>query len=189
MPQEIDVDLTGWTEPEATRYALGRPWRRADGRAVATDGRALVVLDDGSAYAEPEGKVPDLTRDGFLDAIDRPPAEMQAMPEVDGPPECADAWWNQHEPCIECRGRGYCLHCQHECEECEGKGDLGTSWHAIKSTVVIDGLKIDRRYAWMASQFPGCRAAAIDFCQAKCLLFRFAGGGGLIMPMKDAGDE
>lgn len=150
--------LDGFTDPDTHRYALSRPWRMADGRAVATDGRIIVVLDDGSAVDPPDGRVPN--DDGIarvLDGFDRD-AEYFLIPRVQGPRHGADPWWHTGQPCVTCNSKGVitCDHCLHEdqCIQCDGTGRANGT-HYSRETVDIDGMIFDRRYVWLIRQLPG----------------------------------
>ncbi|MEM8494608.1 MAG: hypothetical protein AAF663_04385 [Planctomycetota bacterium] len=162
------LSLMGWTDTESPRYALDRPWRHTDGRAIATDGRGLIVLNDGSGYVLPQGPVPKLKGSGILKLIDSTtPREWSKCPDVEGPPEGADSWWDVHPS---------------RCPTCKAivKGKV---WESSRNAIEFCGEMFDRRYVWMVSQLPGAKVGVAVCGKVPVLLFRFEGGGGLVASM------
>jgi hypothetical protein len=116
------------------RYpALGTHWLESDGRIVATDGVAAIILNPGTIPAEPPkakavdvekmtGGRPDYSGALPLGEIPNPVLREIECDECDG--------FGALELCPECDGTGDhhcdCEHCHENCEHCRGDGWRGS---------------------------------------------------------------
>lgn len=183
------VDLYPFCLHEPSRYSLEKPWRLPDGRVAATDARILVVLDDGSGFDEPAGKVPDVVKalKHFGEA-----AEWLPYPEIKGPPRGADDEWNTGQVCSECDGAGYeeCSQCGHEeeCSHCDGDGRVNGVWWYDRDEgeryMNVGNMTFDRRYLWLFTLFENVvwQEETLNG-SPNALNVKFDGGIGVLMPV------
>lgn len=157
------VDLTPYTDGVSQRYDLSKPWRMADGRAVAANGRVLIVLGDHGDIPPPSGRVPSVS--SIIADAERLLAErseeLTPVPKVEGPPPNSDPWWNTGWECHLCEGSCECSKCLRECPACDGTGREGGEWWSAEAVELLGG-EIDRSYLWLVGQLPGAQILGDD---------------------------
>jgi hypothetical protein len=106
----------------STRYdGLGKPWMLKDGRIVATDGKAMIVLDAEHQMTIDQnlGKVPDPE-----DILKKSPPANAFYKHLKEFPDPSP--FMTKEECPDCHGTGHFGPCvgpdRRDCQECDGKG-------------------------------------------------------------------
>lgn len=109
---------------------------------------------------------------------------------VEGPPDEVDRLWQTVEECYECSGRGWAtcsMGHQHDCDDCDGEGDVTTEHPSAREPVDVDGVRVARRYIWIVSQLPEVMAGKVVIPDGwNALGFKFQGGRGIVMGLKKA---
>lgn len=188
----MEIDLLAWCNPHHTRYAIHRPWQTKNGRAVATNGFAVIELYNPGDHDPPDGKVPNL--DAVLATFDpganwRRPAPVMGPPAgiyPDGSPVGLDRYWCKSDVCSDCKGEG-CPSCAGDGQDVICIGDDAVEWC---------GGRIKRRFAWMISRLPDVEVApysggayALPVNDVKGIQFQFQCGRGLVLGVTIEPDE
>jgi hypothetical protein len=188
---------------ESTRYSFGRPWGM-DGKVYAIDGRILVMCD---GVAEPLENAPPAKN------VFRPLHEYGApvpLPQWEAqyePCDECDGSGGSKEQCKECDGHGVyeCPTCERDgytCHGCWGKKYVdspagtvcaectGTGKVIKQIAIQVGSSYINSRYAAILKRH-GVTHVRINLAKPKDAAIYFEGQGfvGLVMPMRNRGDE
>lgn len=175
------IDLQQFCSKDDVRLYLMKPWRRGP-FTYATNGHIIVRVDavDGD---EEEPRAPDAAEIFFSQQSDS--ALVFAPLRVNLPPITTD------NACETCGGAGHWKDCTFQgtdifmdCRDCGGNGTIEK-----QVSVSIAGVHFSARYIAQIGALPGAEflsnpADAIIPCP-----FRFAGGTGLLMPMRGRGKD
>lgn len=182
-------------DPASSRF--DKPYHDGTGLYIS-DGRILLSFGD---VRPPEGVPCVFKIDGewVIGEKHRKPPDGSAefiagvgdgtldVPTVGGPPKGANLLWEKMEECGPCGGDGY-QECDmghdHDCDDCDGKGEFLQDCDEAKEDVEILGHCFARRYVWAIGQLPGVKMC--PEVRNEMLCFTFEGGKGVLMAvMKD----
>ena len=162
------IDLMPFCSTEKTRYYLNKPFSRGEW-TYATNGHICIRVarvDEWPevAKAPDAGKVipsPDGIKFKALGALPIPQAVMIVCPECNG----------------ECHSYHNCADYECSCERCDNDGE-------IEQLIIVSfrGAFIDAKYLRMIAALPDVEMAEV-LDPTGPMLFRFAGGDGVIMGM------
>lgn len=176
------INLQQFCGREWPRPWLGKPFRFGN-ESIATNGHILVKVPARDGDAPPD-KAPK-TLDGYLTKIFEraPDLTYSPAPPVTLPPEEAP----KVVECDDCDGRGYdhdCPECTCTCDACAGSGKQIVEEKV--STNFCGGLfRLD--YVRQVVSLPDLKLAvgSSDFNKSVPLLFKFDGGEGALMPLRN----
>jgi hypothetical protein len=166
----------GWLQqfasPDESRVYIGSPFYH-DGFAYATDGH-LAVRIPSESFTEDKWK------------LERKETVLKSFAREGG------QWWTITPPlespikevaCDACSGTGCdeCFHCGHEaeCSNCDGTGKRTTHASTEVGGVLFDVATLGR--VW---RLPGFTLRVHEADPMTAHLFRFNGGGGVVMPIR-----
>jgi hypothetical protein len=164
--------LKQFASPDESRIYIGSPFY-ADGFAYATDGHLAVRIPSESFEAE---RWTDRNKETVLKAFAREGGQWWTItPPLESPIE--------EVACSTCSGTGTheCHACYHEddCSDCDGTGKQQTSASTEIAGVLFNVATLGR--VWKLRGF-ALKVHEVDALSAH--LFRFNGGGGVIMPIR-----
>lgn len=196
------VDLMRFTGKGDPRPYMNKPIP-CPGGAFATNGHVMIFVE--GAVAEPPGPLPEK----FAEVAEKYRKKAQVLspsawtPAQSLPLEgdrqcvtCEGVGRIRSENCDDCGGDGFFVHGRHEysCQECDGEGVIDTPTSTGEDCPSCGGSKIhpepvqlgdvtgvglSTRYLYQLRELPGCEFAWAD----NVIVFRFAGGCGVVMPM------
>lgn len=189
-------DLQPFCSRDETRTDLLRPWRYPDGMTYASDGSiAIRATVDGS-------EVPPLTAPNipmlFADIPLMDGAVWYPLPDLpdgSGEAEICPACRGNARLCEVCRGdgevtweyrhytmRAECPACNGDsyCQECKGVGHV-----TDRIPIPVAGLRFNAHYLRLLSRLPGPVEIALPDAAGGVARFRFAGGDGLLVPIRE----
>ena len=181
---ENTIDLSIFCEPQQPRLAT--PWV-VDGWLYATNCciAARVPTTEANSPSLERGKRPDLPV--LFRVFVATVSEWQAFPHVEQCKRC-NGKGTAFGRCSYCKGTGEheceCGH-SHECPDCGGEGELDQPCDCVHSSVdpiQLGAAWIKRRFAQLICRLP--EPEYLPQPQAlERVLFRFAGGQGIVMPI------
>jgi hypothetical protein len=159
------------------RFAsIGRPWT-CEGFTYATDGRILIRVPaiEGVEWNEKAPPVAKL----IAETVPKSVAKWVPLPVFPDP---------VFDECENCGGKGKWretdesgkeIGLEFDCDEC-----IGGKWPKVRPVRVLGRLFNDHFLEEIAS-LPGIEIADVPYREGAALYFRFDGGDGLLMPMKE----
>lgn len=201
------IDIFKLTRPADPRKYCRAPTRMSDGRVVATNGAALIVVPQHDGEFEPtapENEKKIIERTDLTALTDWRPMASLVMPEMQPCGLCKGSRLIAETACPDCDGRGEFDHGNHTyaCQECDGQGftdsrmatagdentkhchmcdGLGVASHYLVLVPGIqDGYALDAR---QIAQFPAGGEFAVNDGTLDPVRLRGDGWVGLIMPM------
>lgn len=184
-PAAPAIDLSPFCDPDASRFAIGKPWTK-DGKRYATDGRVAVRIDvPGQPDDMPKGRVPNV--DEIMKPVDRRPEEWLPWPAVE---PCAMCSATQKIECMNCMGDGVCERCNccgasHQCGKCEGTGKIccDKCKELGSFTTLFGKAELALWMAYEISRLPS--VAYLPGEKAGTVRFKFDGGEGIAVSLSD----
>lgn len=158
------------------RPYLNKPFR-SKGHVYATDGRLLIRVADDESFPACDKVDPT----SFLKQAEQ--ASYITAPKVELPAVEAA----KHVHCPDCNGRGHehdCPDCECECGACRGSGSVNDT---PRVSTTFAGQTFDLKFIRKLYTLPGLEIAPnpSDCDLFTPLCFRFDGGLGVLMPMRD----
>jgi hypothetical protein len=177
----MTVDIQSFCSTEKWRPRLHKPFSRG-GYTWATNGHILIrvqlikdVPDNGGSE-----NVEGVWNTHFKPESFKPAPPLSILPNIP----------TIKATCEACDGSGVeheCSHCSHECEECDGTGQA-ESQSERKSSVTISGIPYSVHYVRQILSLPDCEIEATPV-QDRALAFRFRGGEGILMALREPYDH
>lgn len=200
------IDLQPFCSHLDTRREISAPWKDGE-KAIATNGHIIVIADINAVepFTETPGQKPD-----WRDAVHKftPHDIIGWLPLADwhrhmpgcGPQPCTECngvgtitldrceecdgtgKFLPHEACEFCGGTGKLPPVTQSCMECDGTGKT----EPVKEIIFPQGL-YNGHYLNLMLTLPGIEFAVTErarFSESIALAFRFAGGHGIVMPVR-----
>lgn len=183
METKNTIDLQKFCASEDSfKYQMQKPWTRGD-FTYATDGHVAVRVPIVAG-------IPEQTNAPAVDTLawDTPvnPDQWISIPKL---PKRKIV--TAFKDCAYCGGSGKehedCDDCRHECEECDGEGRLEDGEKLDQKSVPIKvGSKfVSNLHLERIRDLPNPQLAPEATPETEAFPFRFDGGQGLVMPMRD----
>jgi hypothetical protein len=171
------IDLQPFCGKEESRPYVNQPFRIGD-FTFATDGRILLRIPAEDGDLPPAGAPGGLSGQLVHMFKDLSEAVFAAPGSATLPPAPPTG------ECPSCDGRGFvhdCPHCECVCKGCDGRGDLDPE---KATSTTFAGATFCLAYIRQMLALPSIEIAAETAANGGPMLFRFAGGVGVLMPMR-----
>lgn len=187
-----DLNLKSFCSTQKWRQeSVGEPWS-AGGFTYATDGHVLVRVP---RLAD----VPERERSPTTEHIAKLFAEAKTEPlgalnHIDPPTKAAPVTCGEcggSGRCKKCDGHGECHYCDTECEECDGSGDCGCDGGRVEDRTIfairVGGAIVNAEHTARIAALGDIEIVTCDHeASTTPIYFRFAGGDGLVMPLRES---
>jgi hypothetical protein len=177
----MNVDLLPFCGASPKRAYFARPVTAGE-FTYATDG--VIILRVPRGDAEPTKDLPEIALEKPFEGIEaagfEPLLTKRKLPAAPEPKKVE---------CYACEGSKTehgCPNCTCPCERCGGTGEVTDIDEKVSTTV--RGVTFDLRYVLLMLSLPGVEVAT-KADKDKPLLFRFDGGIGALMPMRNKTDK